>query len=179
MTYKSDKKYWLKSHAGKRTGKYLNVYGNETFDQFRNVCLWSKEAGANSEGWYIIRRQEGEKIVSALNISYGLDFYRGSANYGNCDIHTESGNDTDSVVIFEEINSTASIYRIKLKKHTNAYLTAMGTNNASDVRWDALNGIVSQQWKLEEWQQDKEKIIPEINSIYNQAYKYNDAWIIK
>ncbi len=177
MAYELNKKYWFKSHAGGSTGKYLNVYGNEQVSDFRNVCLWTKAAGANSQGWIIVQSTGGLKIVTALNQTYGLDFYRGTSNYGNCDIYPEAGNDTDSAVVLEVVNSTTNVYKIRLANHTNIYLTAKGTSDNSDVRWETSNGTTSQQWKLEEWPTPVTKMVSGMYDIYNQKYTNNSDWI--
>lgn len=47
------------------------------------------------------------------------------------------------------IDSTNNIYRIKLANY-NLYLTATGTGNGADVRWQALNSANALQiWKFE------------------------------
>lgn len=176
MAYIADKKYWLKSNAGQASGKYLNVYGNEQVSNLRNVTLYTKVDCANSQGWFISSRSAGLKLLTALDTSYGVDHYNGSDNLGNCDIYQEYGSDTNSVILMESVDSSQNIYRIKLKNHSNRYLTAK-TND--DVKWEASNDSVSQQWKLEPWNVPSSKIIAGlgIRSIYNQKYKNNSTWM--
>lgn len=172
MSYVLNQKYRIKSESG----MYLNVYGNEVVSNFRNVCLWEKSNGAYSQGWYIIQKSGSKKIVTALDDRYGLDHFRGSDNYGNCDIYKEDGNDTDSAIMLEEVRHNSNIYKIRLANHSNRYLTANGKNKGSDVRWEALNNTDSQQWRLEEWPTIT-KYIPGMYTIYNQHYKNNENWI--
>jgi hypothetical protein len=176
MAYVVDKKYWIKSNAAQTSGKYLNVYGNEQVSNLRNVTLYTKVDGANSQGWFISSRSAGLKLLTALDTSYAVDHYNGSTNLGNCDIYQEYGSDTDSVIVMEPIDASMNIYRIKLANHSNRYPTAKDND---DARWEASNGSVSQQWKLESWNVPSSKLITGlgIRSIYNQKYTGTSSWI--
>lgn len=175
MAYVLEKKYWLKSNSGQALGKYLNVYGNEQVSNLRNVSLYTKVDGANSQGWFISSRSAGLKLLTALDTSYGADHYNGSTNLGNCDIYQEYGSDTDSVIVMEPVDASQDIYRIKLANNSNRYLTA----KTNDVRWEASNGAISQQWKMEPWNAPSSKLIAGlgIRSIYNQKYTGTSSWI--
>lgn len=147
MAYQLNKNYHFVSYAG--SGKCLNVYGNEQISNNRNVCLWNKQ-DTNAQNWVIKSFSGGTKIVSNLNQNYALNYYWGSGkgNPGNCDVYPEAGNDADSLVVFQAVDSNNNIYRIKLKNY-NLYLTAKGTADGSDVKWESLvSGAKTQEWKL-------------------------------
>ena len=147
MAYELNKNYYMVSHAG--SGKCLNVFGSEQVSNNRNVCLWTKDS-TNAQNWLIKSFKAGYKIVTALNQNYALNYYwyAGNGEPGNCDIYLESGNDKDSCILLEPVNATDNIYRIRLKNY-DLYLTANGSSDNSDVRWDkkASSGN-AQQWKL-------------------------------
>lgn len=147
MAYSLDTPYYFTSHSG--TGKCLNVYGNEQVSNNRNVCLWTKDTGT-AQSWSIKQFSGGLKIVSNLNQSYALNYYwsSGQGNAGNCDIYPQEGNDTDSCVTVLTMSGTNEIYKFKLKNY-NLYLTATGTTDNADVRWEPLaNSGTAQLWKL-------------------------------
>ena len=131
------------SHAG--TGRCLNVYGNETIDNNRNVCVWTSSTG-NAQKWKVSIVNGIPKIFNALaNAQYALNIYRGTSNYGNCDVLIAAGNDLDSEIDILTIDATADLYRIKLVNY-NLYLTAVSNSDGGDVRWQSFTGNTNQTW---------------------------------
>lgn len=150
MAYQRNTSYYMVSHAG--AGKCLNVYGNEQVSNNRNVCLWSKSTG-KAQSWSIMAFTAGDKIVSGLSQTYALNYYwsAGQGNAGNCDIYPQANNDQDSCITLVAVNTASNIYKIKLKNY-NLYLTAKGTGDNADVRWESpVTTDTTQQWKLDEF----------------------------
>lgn len=151
MAAVSNVPYYIVSHAG--TGKCLNVYGNEQVSNNRNVCLWSKES-TKAQCWVLRDFTAGKKIVTSLDETYALNYHwtAGNGNPGNCDILLHANNNDDSIISLVEVDAANNIYRIKLEKY-NLYLTAKGTTDNSDVRWEtADNSGTTQQWQLVNFQ---------------------------
>lgn len=151
MAFSRNTPYYMISHAG--AGKCLNVYGNEQVSNNRNVCLWTKGTG-KAQSWSIMAPSGNDKIVSGLSQTYALNYYwsAGKGNPGNCDIYPQAGNDADSCITLSAVNAASNIYKIKLKNY-NLYLTAKGTGDNADVRWEApVSSGTTQQWKLVNFQ---------------------------
>lgn len=147
MAFSRNISYYMVSHAG--AGKCLNVYGDEQVSNNRNVCLWTKGPG-NAQSWNIKAFSAGDKIVSGLSSDYALNYYwsAGKGNPGNCDIYPQAGNDADSCITLTPVNAASNIYKIKLKNY-NLYLTAKGTGDNADVRWESpVSTGTTQQWQL-------------------------------
>ena len=143
MAYQLDKYYHFISHAG--SGRALNVYGNETISNNRNVVLWSW-SNSNAQNWKVSIVNGVPKIFNALsNAQYALNIYRGSSNYGNCDVLIAAGNDTDSEIDVNTISADNNLYRIKLVNY-NLFLTAKSNTDGGDVRWEAFTGAENQTW---------------------------------
>ncbi|MFZ2540073.1 MAG: peptidoglycan DD-metalloendopeptidase family protein [Oscillospiraceae bacterium] len=132
--------YKLISNAG--SGKCLNIYGTGQASPHRNVCLWS-DSGASEQQWSISTLSGNTRVLSVLNTAYGLNIWRGTDNKNNCDIYPISGNAKDSLITVEAFNGN---YRFKMTNY-NLYLTAKGSANGSDVRWEAWTGSTNQQWE--------------------------------
>lgn len=132
MAYQLNKTYLLFSNSG--SGKCLNVSGG-TVANNRNVCILDKNDSA-AQNWMVKAFGSNLKLVTGLNQSYALNYYwsAGQGNPGNCDVYPQSGNDADSSIVLEPVST--DVYRIKLKNY-NLYLTAKGTGNNADVRWEA------------------------------------------
>ena len=131
MAYELNKTYVLYSHAG--AGRCLTVYGG-TANKNQNVCIFRK-TGTSAQNWTIKAFGANYKIVTGVNQTYALNYYwtSGKGNPGNCDIYPQSGNDADSSVILESVAS--DVFRIKLKNY-DLYLTAKGSGDSVDVRWE-------------------------------------------
>lgn len=149
MSYKLNVPYFMVSHGG--AGKCLNLYGNEQVSDHRNVCIWARSTG-KAQSWLIKAFGSNHKIVTALDQTYALNYHwtSGKGNPGNCNIHPQAGNDADSSITLVAVNATDGIYKIKLKNY-NLYLTAKGTGDNADVRWEApVSSGTTQQWRLME-----------------------------
>jgi hypothetical protein len=146
MAYELNNSYVLFSHGG--TGKCLTVYGG-TANNNQNVCAFQRTC-TSAQDWTIKAFGTNYKIVTGVNSSYALNYYwaSGKGKPGNCDIYPQSGNDADSSITLMPVNAVSNIYKIKLKNY-NLYLTAKGTENSSDVRWEPLaSNSTAQQWHL-------------------------------
>lgn len=134
--------YNLISHAG--SGKALNIYGTAQVSQNRNVCLWTQSSSSIEQQWSIAALSGNTRILSNLNTNYGLNVWLGATNKNNCDVHTVSDNQSDSLVTISTVSS--GVYRIKLANY-NLYLTAQGSADNSNVNWAAATSGTNQQWK--------------------------------
>lgn len=148
MSYQLNTGYLLFSHGG--TGQCLTVYGGAVNNN-QNVCLLRK-VGTSAQTWTIKAFGSNLKIVTGLNQNYALNYYwnAGQGNPGNCDIYPQAGNDADSFIELQPVST--DVYRIKLKNY-NLYLTAKGTGDSSDVRWEAPVSLSSNYTELlpQEW----------------------------
>ena len=116
----------------------LNVYGNDTISQNRNVCLWSA-GGSNAQYWYYELGPDGQyRIKSALaNKAYALNIYRYSSNLYNCDVMLWSNNLTDSAVT-RTTSPTGGPWVIDLVNYSGYQLYRTGLGDNADVRWGYL-----------------------------------------
>lgn len=180
MAYQLNKSYLLFSHGG--TGQCLTVYGGAANNN-QNVCLFRK-VGTSAQSWTIKAFGSNLKIVTGLNQNYALNYYwsAGQGNPGNCDIYPQAGNDADSCIVLEAVST--DVYRIKLKNY-NLYLTAKGTGDSADIRWEAPVSLWSSDYSLRAPQQwrildpaEKGIRAPFIFAGYfdaNTMYSYTDA----
>ena len=132
------------------TGKVVNISGSylvELSDE-KNITLYSK-SGSNEQVWEIDTISDSEPcyIKSYVDPEYGFNAYRSPSNNYNCNIHKIMGNETDAAVYF--IPQTDGSYKIKLANHSNYYLTATGSSDGSDIRWQPEDSAKNQKWKLE------------------------------
>ena len=98
------------------------------------------------------------RILCAGDTSYGLDYYHGKDDNGNCDIYKVAGNENDSKVNFITVNAANNYYRIQCYRNNtgnNLYLTAVRNSNGKFdngcyVRWYALDPKIpmEQTWWL-------------------------------
>lgn len=118
----------------------------------RNVNVYSLDWSADMQ-WKVMVYDGFARILCASNTAFGLDYYYGNNNAGNCDIYQVSGNDEDSKINFRTINASENLYRIQCYRNNadnNLYLTATGTSNGADVRWEELDSSKAayQTWWL-------------------------------
>lgn len=130
-------------------GMRLNRYGDGALSAHQNVTLWS-DSTADDQVWLLREAGQGLSIRTALNTDWGLNIWRGSDNFNNCDVYPVAGNETDSTVDFRTVNNDLSQYRIKLMNY-DLYLTAKGGANGSDVRWEAYTGGDEQLWQVRDY----------------------------
>ena len=150
MAYQLNKTYLLFSNSG--SGRCLTVSGGTAANN-RNVCILDKNDSA-AQNWMVKEFGSNLKLVTGLNQNYALNYYRsaGQGKPGNCDIYPQSGNDADSCIVLEPVST--DVYRIKLKNY-NLYLTAKGTSDNADVRWEAqiplgsnYTDLAPQEWRF-------------------------------
>ena len=130
----------------------LNTRGAGNHYNNRNVNVYSLDWSTDMQ-WKVMVYDGFARILCAGDTSYGLDYYYGSSNPGNCDIYKVSGNDEDSKINFRTINASENLYRIQCYRNNadnNLYLTATGTANGADVRWQPLDSSKAayQTWWL-------------------------------
>ncbi len=174
MSYKLNVPYFMVSHGG--AGKCLNLYGNEQVSDHRNVCVWTRSTG-KAQNWLIKAFGANYKIVTALDQSYALNYHwtSGKGNPGNCNIHPQAGNDADSSITLVAVNATDGVYKIKMKNY-NLFLTAKGTGDNADVRWEApVTSGTSQQWRLMETAGIQAPFIYTGFNYGGKPYSYTDA----
>lgn len=148
MAYESGKTYWIVPQNN--TGVALSVYGNTQVSENRNVIVWSKQDIAD-QLWRVDVSNGYARIKSTINDAYALNIWLGSSNYGNCDIHTWSGNLEDSKINFRTIDASQNLYLIQNYRNNadnNLYLTAESTASGANVKWTGRNTGLNQVWKL-------------------------------
>lgn len=148
MAYESGKIYWIVPQNN--TGVALSVYGNTQVSENRNVIVWSKQDIAD-QLWRVDVSNGYARIKSTINDAYALNIWLGSSNYGNCDIHTWSGNLEDSKINFRTIDASQNLYLIQNYRNNadnNLYLTAESTASGANVKWTGRNTGLNQVWKL-------------------------------
>lgn len=123
----------------------------------RNVNVYSLDWGTDMQ-WKVQVYNGFARILCAGNTAFGLDYYYGNDNAGNCDIYQVSGNDEDSKINFRTINASENLYKLQCYRNNvenNLYLTVIpnssGTfTNGCDVRWQPLDAskATQQTWWL-------------------------------
>ena len=123
----------------------------------RNVNVYSLDWGTDMQ-WKVELHSGFARILCAGNPSYGLDYYYGNDNPGNCDIYQISGNDEDSKINFRTINASENLYKLQCYRNNvenDLYLTVMPNSSGSftngcDVRWQPLDAskATQQTWWL-------------------------------
>ena len=142
MPLEIGKTYYIKNVA---SGKYLNIYGNSTVEDGRNVNLDTKY-NVPEQKWIVERRGNGAVVKSVLNQSFGLNINQYDSN--NCTMWTLSNNpDDDCVVDFLTVDASRNRYRIKIM-HYNLFL-ALHYISDLNVYWSSINDDYA-LWELEE-----------------------------
>lgn len=150
MAYQSGKTYYIVPLANQNLA--LNLAGVTSITNNRNVNIYTKDNSIDQR--WVVRVYDGyAHILCAGNTNYGLDYYYGSNNPGNCDIYQITGNTEDSKINFRTVNASENIYRIQCYRNNadnNLYLTASSLSAGADVRWSALDYSKDnfQKWKL-------------------------------
>ena len=83
----------------------LNTRGTGNHYNNRNVNVYSLDWSTDMQ-WKVMVYDGFARILCAGDTSYGLDYYYGSSNPGNCDIYKINGNDEDSKINFRTINAS-------------------------------------------------------------------------
>lgn len=109
----------------------------------RNVNVWTIDYSTDMQ-WYLeVPRDAGyARFHCRGNPAFGLDYYYGNSNPGNCDIYKIVGNEEDSKINFRTVSAGENRYRIQCYRNNtdnDLYLTATGFTNGSNVRWQPLD----------------------------------------
>jgi len=145
MSFNTTKPYHIVSCNN--TNQYLNVSGIEAISDGKNVDIYALDSAASAQRWFVKNSTGNTKILSGLDFkAFSLDYNTGSP-VGNCDMWTDkSAYDTDQIV--EISGDDTNGYRIRVVGR-DKYLTAIGTTNGSNVRWDNLvSSGNTQLWKF-------------------------------
>ncbi len=145
MSFNTTKPYHIVSCNN--TNQYLNVSGIEAISNGKNVDTYALESKASAQRWFVKNSTGNTKILSGLDFkAFSLDYNTGSP-VGNCDVwKDESANDTDQIVSISGDNTNGYTIRVVGR---DKYLTATGTGDGSNVRWDSLvSSGNTQLWKF-------------------------------
>ena len=123
----------------------------------RNVNVYSLDWSTDMQ-WKVQVYNGFARILCAGNTAFGLDYYYGNDNAGNCDIYKVSGNDEDSKINFRTINASENLYKLQCYRNNvenDLYLTVMPNSSGAftdgcDVRWQPLDSskATQQTWWL-------------------------------
>ena len=107
----------------------LNVHGNDTVENERNVNIYTTE-DVKAQRWILQETSAGLKLFTKINELYALNVYTVD---DNCSIYAAAGNDKDSIIELEHVEGMQ--YRIKASSH-NKYLCVDGTAvSGTNVKW--------------------------------------------
>ena len=137
----ANKTFYIRNVASKRN---LNVYGNDTVANERDVTIYDKE-NCKAQKWIAKQTNAGAKLFTTINESFALNIH---TTDNKCTMYTARGNDSDSVLRFESTGN-ANTYRIAVNSH-NKYLAAESTANNAAVIWKTgTNGNTEWQFMTE------------------------------
>ena len=107
----------------------LNVYGNDTVENERNVNIYIKE-DVQAQRWVLKETTAGLKLFTKIDEAFALNIYTVD---DNCSVYTAEGNDADSILGFELVG--IMLYKIKSVTH-NKYLYVDGDLvSGANVAW--------------------------------------------
>ena len=170
MAYESGKTYFFIPTLATRDAEYnrailnkevqplsLNTQGVGNHYNNRNVNVWSLDWSTDMQ-WQVVVYNGFARVLCAGDTSYGLDYYWGQNNAGNCDIYKVAGNEEDSKINFITVNAQNNLYKIQSYRNdtgNNRYLTVIPGSDGSfangcDVRWQPLDEskATQQTWWL-------------------------------
>ena len=141
MALEIGKTYYIKNVA---TGKYLNVYGNDTVVNERNVNVYTKE-DVLAQKWIVRLAGNGAQVHTAINEDFALNIY--TVN-NNCSMYKVAENSLDdSVVDFLTVDSDQNLYRIQIMAYS-LYLTV--NTSTDNAYFGTDNESFYALWQLEE-----------------------------
>lgn len=141
MALEIGKTYYIKNVA---TGKYLNVYGNDTVANERNVNVYTKE-DVLAQKWIVRLAGNGAQVHTAINEAFALNIY--TVN-NNCSMYKVADNSlADSVVDFLTVDASQNLYRIQMMAHS-LYLTV--NTSTDNAYFGTDNESFYALWQLEE-----------------------------
>ena len=133
---------------------YLNVYGNDTVSNTRNVNVFSLE-DCKAQRWVVKQMSRGPKLFTAIDNTYALNIYN-----DDCTMYIAEGNDMDSILEFEQRGASVNQYRIKMHYH-DKYLYVDGTPGAGvDVKWTSDSSKATSWFFIPEGDLDFAELIP-------------------
>lgn len=120
----------------------MNVYGNNTIENNRNVCIYTDD-GTTAQRWEIYNvGGQAHYIKSALDTRYALNVDRRSGQNWNCTVYQILGNETDASVTINicltqgEYYGTAEFF---LTNYPDMILKAdvseTGFSNLNNIHW--------------------------------------------
>lgn len=118
------------------TSACINVYGNDTIENNRNVCIWTED-GTTAQKWKYQTESNGYGCIkSLLNTRYALNVDRRSSMNWNCDVYEYSGNEADaSIQPYYYLNMYQyDGYTLKLV-NWDKYLYADSQYNNANIHW--------------------------------------------
>lgn len=137
----------------KASNKVVNIQGAniDSLTANQNVTLY-KSTGSNEQIWRIdnIPTTEEYFVKSYVDETFGLNVNKRKTNYLNCDVTKLSGNENDSAVyLISQGNGYYKIRLVNIIEDYCYYMTAKGTTDGSDIRWETAQESDSQLWRLE------------------------------
>lgn len=119
----------------------LNVHGYDTVANATNVNVYSSE-DCYAQKWTVRNTSNGPKLFTSINSAYALNIYDKD---NNCTMYIAQGNDTDSVLSFEKVDTMK--YRIKMHNYNRYLAIESEANVGSNVSW-VLNESLSTVWEF-------------------------------
>lgn len=110
--------YFLRAN---NTELYLNVHGNDTVENERNVNVYAKE-DVFAQRWVFKQTSAGLKLHTKINEAFALNIYTID---NNCSVYTAEDNDVDSIIELEQVSDNS--YKIKMVSH-DKYLNIEDNN---------------------------------------------------
>lgn len=151
MAWVNGKTYFIVLNSNQSLA--LNLAGVSSIYNNCNVNVYTLDRSTDQQWVVDVPAGAGyAHLLCAGNTAYGLDYYYGSDNAGNCDIYQIAGNTQDSKINFRTVDGANNIYYIQSYRNdadNNLYLTAASLTAGADVRWQPLtSGSPLQTWKL-------------------------------
>lgn len=133
-----DKTFFLQVNG---TDFNLNVYGNDTVEDERNVNIYAKE-DVQAQRWVLKETTAGLKLFTRINESFALNIYTID---NNCSVYTANGNDKDSVIKLELVDNM--LYKIKASTHNKYLYVDSAVESGTNVAWTDDSSMAT-VWKF-------------------------------
>lgn len=88
----------------------MNVYGNNTISNNRNVCIYTNDGTAAQRWEFENIGGQVNYVKSALNTRYALNVDRRSGQNWNCTVYELSGNEPDASITVNKHWATGEFY---------------------------------------------------------------------
>lgn len=142
-------------NAQKKDGQVLNAYTSTQVNNGVNVTTYPKD-NSNSQRWNLYTYMNGtNRLTTALNNSYAIEYYWGSNNPGNAQLYhyTLSNNDETTTKDCAVMQGYGTFY---LRYYSDKYLTAStveshyGSTTYYNVIWASASAsssdVGTRQW---------------------------------